>query len=600
MRSGTINVQTENIFPIIKQFLYSDQEIFLRELVSNAVDATSKLRTLALRGDVQGEIGDTSIEIMLDNENRTLTIRDKGIGMTIDECEKYLNQVAFSSAQEFLDKYKADGASIIGHFGLGFYSAFMVAERVQVVTKSFQTDSVGATWECDGSPNFTLVENDKTERGTDIVLHLTEADAGEYDAVRIKGLLDKYCKFLPVEIKFEGETINNPSPLWKKTPTENTEEDYKNFYQELYPNSADPLFHIHLNIDYPFNLTGVLYFPKLQNQMEVQKNKIHLYCNQVFVTDEVSAIVPDFLQLLHGVIDSPDIPLNVSRSALQADRNVKRITQYISKKVAEKLDEMFRNNREDFELKWENIGPFIKYGMLTDEKFEERARKFSLLQNLDKQHFTLAEYKEKIAPTQTDKNETVVHIYSNQPKEHDAYIAAAQAKGFDILVTDNIIDAHWLQHVEQKSENVQFKRVDAETADKLVEREDVIESVLSETQQESIKTLFTSKVGAGATVELRALTADDAPVQITRPEWMRRMKEMQMMQGMGAMMADFDMYNVVINTNHPLVTEKVLNAEADAQNDLAAYLYDLARLQQNLLKGAELTAFINRSVRFLS
>ncbi len=599
MRSGTINVQTENIFPIIKQFLYSDQEIFLRELVSNAVDATSKLRTLALRGDVKGEIGDTSIDIILDAEAKTLTIRDKGIGMTIDECEKYLNQVAFSSAQEFLDKYKADGASIIGHFGLGFYSSFMVAERVQVVTKSFQEGSVGATWECDGSPNFTLTENDKQERGTDIVLHLNEADATEYDATRIKGLLDKYCKFLPVEIKFEGETINNPSPLWKKTPAELTEENYKNFYQELYPYSAEPLFHIHLNIDYPFNLTGVLYLPQLKNQMEVQKNKIHLYCNQVFVTDEVSAIVPDFLQLLHGVIDSPDIPLNVSRSALQSDRNVKRITQYISKKVAEKLDEMFKNNREDFEQKWEHIGPFIKYGMLTDEKFEERARKFSLLQNIEKQHFTLEEYREKTASTQTDKNGTVVHIYSNQPKEHDAYIVAATAKGIDVLATDNIIDAHWLQHLEHKLEKVQFKRVDADTVDKLVEREEVIESVLTETEQETIKTIFNGKVGTGATVELRALTATDAPVQITRPEWMRRMKEMQMMQGMGAGMADFDMYNVVVNTNHPLITEKVLKADGDTQNNLAAYLYDLARLQQNLLKGTELTAFINKSVSFL-
>jgi molecular chaperone HtpG len=598
MKTGNISVSTENIFPIIKQFLYSDQEIFLRELVSNAVDATSKLRTLALRGEVKGEVGDTHIDIILDEDARTLTIRDRGIGMTEAEAERYLNQVAFSSAQEFLDKYKADGASIIGHFGMGFYSAFMVAKRVEAVTKSYKTDSTGVTWACEGNTEFTLGANDKTERGTDIVLYLTDEDAEEYgQKARIKELLDKYCKFLPVEIFFDGEKINNPNPIWKKSPTENTDEEYKAFYQELYPYSAEPLFHIHLNIDYPFNLTGILYFPLLKNTLEVQKNKIHLYCNQVYVTDEVKDIVPDFLQLLHGVIDSPDIPLNVSRSALQADRNVKRITSYITKKVADKLEEMFKNDRADFEHKWENIGTFIKYGMLTDEKFGERGMKFALLQNTEKQSFTLEEYQEKVKAEQTDKNGKTVLLYTHNAEEHDAYIKAANAKGYDILLTDVVIDGHFMQMLESKLENVACKRVDADTIDRLVEKDNTMESVLTEAQQETVKNVFTD-VAMGKTVELRALAATDAPVQIVRPEFMRRFAEMQRMQGQ-SMEGFGDMYNIVVNTNHPLVTDKLLQTLEADRAALATYLYDLARLQQNLLKGADLTAFVQKSMGFL-
>ncbi len=600
MKTGTISVQTENIFPIIKQFLYSDQEIFLRELVSNAVDATMKLRTLAARGEVQGEIGDTAIEILLDETAKTLTISDKGIGLTSDECERYLNQVAFSSAQEFLDKYKADGASIIGHFGLGFYSAFMVASRVEAISKSYRPDAQAVVWSCDGSPEYSLDDTTKTTRGTDMVLHLTGEDADEYlKPERITELLNKYCKFLPIEIKFQGETVNNPTPAWKKQATELDDEAYKAFYQELYPYSAEPLFHIHLNIDYPFNLTGILYFPQLKNQLEVQKNKIHLYCNQVFVTDEVKEIVPDFLQLLHGVIDSPDIPLNVSRSALQADRSVKQITNYITKKVAEKLDEMFRKDRENFEAKWENIGAFIKYGMLTDEKFADRAMKFGLLQNTEKAFFTFEEYREKVKATQTDKNENIIFLYTNSPEEHNSYVAAATAKGYDVLLNDNIIDMHFVQFLEGKLEKVQFKRIDADTVDRLVEKDETTESVLSEKEQETVKNIFAEQLKTGTSVELRALAPTDAPVQIVRPEFMRRMKEMQMMQGMDATMFG-DMYNVVVNTNHNLVTEKLLKTPADSQADLALYLYDLARLQQNLLKGAELTTFIERSMRFLN
>ena len=598
MKTGNISVSTENIFPIIKQFLYSDQEIFLRELVSNAVDATSKLRTLALRGEVQGEVGDTHIDIILDEDARTLTIRDRGIGMTEAEAERYLNQVAFSSAQEFLDKYKADGASIIGHFGLGFYSAFMVAKRVEAVTKSYKMDSEGVTWACEGNTEFTLSANEKTERGTDIVLYLTDEDAEEYgQKARIKELLDKYCKFLPVAIFFDGEQINNPHPIWKKSPTENTDEEYKAFYQELYPYSAEPLFHIHLNIDFPFNLTGILYFPLLKNTLEVQKNKIHLYCNQVYVTDEVKDIVPDFLQLLHGVIDSPDIPLNVSRSALQADRNVKRITSYITKKVADKLEEMFKNDRADFEHKWENIGTFIKYGMLTDEKFGERGMKFALLQNTEKQAFTLEEYQEKVKAEQTDKNGKTVILYTHNAEEHDAYIKAANAKGYDILLTDVVIDGHFMQMLESKLENVTCKRVDADTIDRLVEKDSTMESVLTEAQQETVKNVFTD-VAMGKTVELRALAATDAPVQIVRPEFMRRFAEMQRMQGQ-SMEGFGDMYNIVVNTNHPLVTDKLLQTLEADRAALATYLYDLARLQQNLLKGADLTAFVQKSMGFL-
>ena len=611
---GTISVQTENIFPIIKKFLYSDQEIFLRELISNAIDATTKLKVLSSKGEETGELGDLTIEIKLDKEAKTLSIIDKGVGMTKEEVEKYLNQVAFSSAQEFLDKYK-DDANIIGHFGLGFYSAFMVADKVDVRTKSFRKGSQAVMWSCDGEPNYTIEDIDKTERGTEIILHISK-DAEEYlENFKIQSLLDKYCKFLPVEIKFgtkkeyvkdkkdskkdkEVEVdniINNPNPLWKKLPADLTDEDYKNFYNELYPISQPPLFWIHLNIDFPFNLTGVLYFPKISNAMEVQKNKIQLYSNQVYVTDDVKEIVPEFLTLLHGVIDSPDIPLNVSRSYLQSDKNVKQITGYITKKVAEKLQKIFETQREEFEDKWGDIGTFIKYGMITDDKFFEKAVSFCLLQNTQKESFTIESYKEKIQATQTDKNNKLVVLYTNNVLDHDAYIEAAKNKGYDVLVLDQVLDNHFIQQLEYKNTDLRFVRVDSDTIDKIIEKDEKAESILSEKEIEKIvatfKTMLTDK---HVDVTTSALTPEDQPVMITKPEFMRRMKEMQSMQGMS--FGDFpDSYNLVINTNHPIISTKLLKLKGEKQTEMANYLYDLALLNQNMLKGAELTKFIKKS-----
>lgn len=621
MSKGKISVQSENIFPIIKKFLYSDHEIFLRELVSNAVDATMKARTLARRGEIKGDLGDTTIEIKIDQDAKTLTISDKGIGMTKEEVKKYLNQVAFSSAEEFIEKYK-DDASVIGHFGLGFYSAFMVADKVEVVTKSFQDDSESVRWMCEGDPEYTIKKGDREERGTDVILHIMDEDKQFLEEGEIQGLLDKYAKFLPVEIKFgtkeeveyegEGEDrkeikttvdniVNNPNPLWKKSPSELTDEDYKNFYNELYPYSQPPLFWIHLNIDYPFDLTGVLYFPKLNNSMEVQKNKIQLYSNQVYVTDDVSNIVPEFLTLLHGVIDSPDIPLNVSRSYLQADRNVKKITTYITKKVADKLAELFKEDRENYESKWDQIGTFVKYGMLTDEKFNEKAKGFALLKNMENKLFTLEEYKEKVKDTQTDKHDRVVFLYSTSEKEHHSYIAAAKNYGYDVLLMDSVIDNHFMQHVEQQGENITFVRVDSDTPDNLVQKDEEKESVLSEKEQEKVKTIFTESLGElnGGQIELKALSPEDHPVVITRPEFMRRMKEMQAMQGMDwAGMPDS--HNVVINTNHPLIAQKLVNMKsAEKKNDFANHLHKLAMLNQNMLKGEELTDFISKSIELL-
>lgn len=624
MQKGNISVQTENIFPIIKQFLYSDQEIFLRELVSNAVDATNKLKTLSSRGEVKGEIGDTTIEIILDKEQKTLTIRDKGIGMTEEEVQKYLNQVAFSSAQEFLEKYK-DEANIIGHFGLGFYSAFMVAEKVQAVTKSYQEGSKGVTWTCDGDPSYTIEDTDKTERGTDIVLHISK-DSEEYlENDRIEGLLKKYCRFLPVSIKFgtrtetvttgeeEGEDgelqteevevdniINNTTPIWKKQPIDLTDEDYKSFYEELYPYSPAPMFWIHLNIDYPFNLTGVLYFPKLGNSFEVQKNKIQLYSNQVYVTDNVKEIVPEFLTLLHGVIDSPDIPLNVSRSYLQSDRNVKKITSYITRKVADKLQELFKKDREAYEVKWPDLGVFVKYGMISDEKFNEKGEKFVLLKNVDGAYFTIEEYKEKIKENQTDKHNKLIFLYTNNPIDHDSAIQSCKNRGYDVLVFDHVIDNHFLQHLEYKTENTSFVRVDAETVDHLVEKDEKQESVLSDDEQQKVKERFEKVVAGGSgTIVLKALSPDDQPVLVTKPEFMRRMKEMQALQGM-SMDAFPDMHNIVINTNHPLIATKLIKMRSEEKKDeFVKYLHDLALLNQNMLKGADLTAFVNKSLDFL-
>ncbi len=624
MQKGNISVQAENIFPIIKQFLYSDQEIFLRELVSNAVDATTKLKTLATSGKVKGDIGDTTIEVIVDKEAKTLTIKDKGIGMSEEEVMKYLNQVAFSSAQDFLEKYKNE-SSIIGHFGLGFYSAFMVADKVDVVTKSYVEGTEAVTWSCTGDPEYTLDKNDKTERGTEVILHISEDSVEYLEDSKIEGLLTKYCKFLPVAIKFgtkqdysknvepkEGEEaveqeevfvdniINSVAPIWKKLPADLTDEDYKSFYNELYPFSAPPLFWIHLNIDYPFNLTGVLYFPKVSNTLEVQKNKIQLYSNQVYVTDDVKEIVPEFLTLLHGVIDSPDIPLNVSRSYLQSDRNVKKITGYITKKVADKLGELFKEDRKSYEEKWDDIGIFVKYGLISDEKFYDRALPITLLKNVEGEYFTIEDYKTKIKDIQTDKHNKVVCLYTNAPDEHDSFIQSAKNRGYDVLDLGTVLDNHFMQSLESKGQELTFIRVDSDTVDNLVQKDEVIASVLSEKEEESVKTVFKTVVGEkGGNIETKALSPDDQPIIITKPEFMRRMKEMQAMQGMGGMANFPDTYNVVVNTNHPLVADKILNGKEEEQQDLAKYLYDLALLNQNMLKGADLTSFINKSLTFI-
>jgi len=620
MAKGSISVQTENIFPIIKKFLYSDQEIFLRELVSNAVDATTKLILLSKRGEVQGEIGATNIEIKVDAEAKTLTISDKGIGLTAEEAQRYLSEVAFSSASEFLEKYK-DG-NIIGHFGLGFYSAFMVADRVEVFSKSYRPDAEAIVWRCDGSPNYEIDPSEKTTRGTDIVLHIS-ADAMEYlDENKIEELLNKYCKFLPIEIQFgtrnETETtvdpndpdikvdhditvpniINDTHPLWKKSPKDLTDDDYKAFYNKLYPFSTPPLFWIHLNIDYPFNLTGILYFPKVANALEVQKNKVQLYSNQVFVTDDVKEILPEFLTLLHGVIDSPDIPLNVSRSYLQSDREVKKITQYITKKVAEKLADMFKDDRKNFEEKWNDTGVFIKYGMLSDEKFSERAVDYALFKTVDGDYLTLNELKEKTKPLQVDKHDKLIQIYTNNAAQTDAQIQAAKSRGYVVLDMDTVIDNHFMQHIEYK-ENVTFVRVDSDTLDNLVQKDEKRTSVLTESEEKSVKDTFEKLLGENRlhSVVLQALTSEETPVQITRNEFMRRMSEMRQFQQMniGEMP---DSFNVVVNTNNPIISQKLLAAKDDAhRTEVAQYLYDLARVSQNMLKGSELSAFIQRSLQ---
>jgi molecular chaperone HtpG len=621
MTKGNISVQAENIFPIIKKFLYSDHEIFLRELVSNAVDATTKIKTIAQRGEMKTELGDTKIEIKIDKEAKTLHIIDKGIGMTGEEVNKYLNQMAFSSAEEFLAKYK-DDATIIGHFGLGFYSAFMVADKVDVITKSYQEDAPAHLWSCDGNPEYTIETHDKTERGTEIILHINEESTDYLEESRIRELLTKYCKFLPVEIKFGTKTettyegdgdekqeikvevddiINNPNPIWKKKPSELTDEDYKNFYQELHPYSQPPLFWIHLNIDYPFNLTGILYFPKINNGFEVQKNKIQLYCNQVFITDDVKEIVPEFLMLLHGVIDSPDIPLNVSRSYLQSDSNVKKINTYISKKVAEKLSSIFEMDRPGYEEKWGDIATFVKYGMISDEKFNEKAQEFALLKSNDGTLFTLTEYNEKVKATQTDKNNKVVYIYSNDPVNHHSYIKSVKDHGYDVLEMDTLIDNHFMQHIEYKGGDATFVRVDSDTPDNLVQKDETKESVLSQSEQDKVKAIFTDSLKnlKDGRIELKPLSPTDHPVLITKPEFMRRMKEMQAMQGMDMGMFP-DSHNVVINTNHPLIADKLIKMKSeDKKADFANYLHDLALLNQNMLKGEELSLFISRSLEFV-
>jgi len=620
MKKGQIGVSADDIFPLIKKFLYTDQEIFLRELIANAVDASTKLKTLASKGEFKEELGDMTINIKLDEENKTITISDKGIGMTEEEVIKYLNQVAFSSAQEFLEKYA--GENLIGHFGLGFYSSFMVADSVEVRTKSFKDGAKAVKWVCDGSPEYTLEEIEKETRGTDIILHIGDEGKDYLRKDRIQELLDKYSKFLPILIRFgkktnyitegEGEDakqieeevdniINNPNPLWKKAPNELKDEDYKDFYKEMFPGSFnDPVFWIHLKMDFPFNLTGVLYFPKITNNFDVQKSKIHLYSNQVFVTDDVRAIVPEFLMLLHGVIDSPDIPLNVSRSNLQNDQRVRKITSYITKKVADKLKDIFKKEREEFENKWDDISTFVKYGMLSDEKFHDKATGFALLKNTEDKYFTFEEYKEKIKANQKDKHDKLVMIYTSDKKAQHSYIQSALNYGYDVLNMDNIIDVHFMQHMETKDRDITFVRVDSDTIDNIVQKDEQKESVMSEKQQEKVKTLFTESLkGESNTIELKALSPDDLPVLITKPEFMRRFKEMQQYQNMG--MGDIpDSYNIVINSNNPLIAEKLVNMKsAEKKERFANYLYKLAKLNQNMLTGEEMTEFVKTSVEFL-
>lgn len=620
MQKGSIRVQTENIFPIIKKFLYSEHDIFIRELVSNAVDASQKLKTLSSIGEAKGELGELRIDIKIDKEKKTLTISDTGIGMTDEEIDKYLNQVAFSGAEEFLEKYKGQNeANIIGHFGLGFYSSFMVSDKVEVVSKSFKEGSKAVRWECDGSPEFTLENVEKENRGTDIILHLNAESEEFLDTYKVKNILEKFCRFLPVPIFFnDGEVkekdkdgkeetekpLNNTNPAWTKKPSELTDEDYKNFYRELYPFGEPPLFWIHLNVDYPFNLTGILYFPKIKQSYEVQKDKIQLYCNQVFVTDEVKDIVPEFLMLMHGVIDSPDIPLNVSRSYLQGDPNVRKINSHITKKVADKLEEIFKNDRKQFEEKWESLGLFVKYGMMTDDKFLEKANKFHIFQDTkDGKFYTLEEYRMAAETLQKNKDNKLVILYTTNPVQQDAYIQQAQSKGYIVVKLETIIDNGFLNQMEMKWENVQFVRVDSDIVDNLVDKQEGGDSVLSKEEEEKLKGLFEVKnPEINVSVEVKGLSADAPPVVATRPEFMRRMKDMAALQGgMGAFYANMpDEVTLTVNGNHSIYKTLLAETEKDKQEKLVHNLADLALLSQGLLKGNSLTSFINRSVELMS
>lgn len=616
MEKGNINIQAENIFPIIKKFLYTDQEIFLRELISNAVDATSKLKKLSSIGEYKGDLGDLKIEVLIDKPSKTITIKDRGIGMTSQEVKKYINQVAFSGAEEFVKKYKDDDnkSGIIGHFGLGFYSSFMVADNVQIKTKSYKK-SKGCLWECDGSPKFSLSDIDKKERGTEVVLFVSD-DATEYlEDSKISSLLNKYCKFLPVEIKFgttkkteknkkgkeieieEDNIVNNTNPLWKKSPSKLKSEDYSSFYRELYPYNFDqPLFHIHLNVDFPFNLTGVLYFPKISPSVDLNKNKIQLYCNQVFVTDSVEGVVPDFLGLLHGVIDSPDIPLNVSRSALQSDSNVKKISSHISKKVSDKLKKMFKDDRKNFESKWNDMKLIIEYGMLSDEKFYDRANEFSLYPNVDGSFFTMNEFSEKIKETQKDKDGKIIYLYASDKSSQHSYIAQAKNKGYEVLLLDSPIISHLVQKFESKIENSSFVRVDSDSIDNLIKQDVKVESVLTDKEKDKLKPLIEESLPKeGFTVVFENLPPTSSPFSITISEFMRRMKEMSMTGGgMMGMQNMPDSYNLVINTNHKLIS-KILKTKGVGKKKLIQNAVNLALLSQNLLKGEELTNYINNS-----
>lgn len=681
MQTGKIGVSTENIFPIIKKFLYSDHEIFLRELVSNAVDATRKLSTLASVGDFKGELGDQTIRISLDTANKTLTVSDHGIGMTAEEVEKYINQIAFSSAEEFLEKYKSQGNNIIGHFGLGFYSAFMVSKQVEINTLSYLEGSKAVKWTCDGSPEYKMEEGSRERFGTDITLYIDDESSEFLEKTRISGILNKYCKFLPVEIAFGKETewkdgketetekdhiINNTKPLWARKPADLKPEDYDGFYHELYPVLEDPLFNIHLNVDYPFNLTGILYFPRIKSNFEIQKNKIQLYCNQVFVTDSVEGIVPEFLTLLHGVLDSPDIPLNVSRSYLQSDSNVKKISAHITKKVSDRLEEIFKNDRQQFEKKWDDLKLFIEYGMITEEKFYERAVKFALLKNTEGKYFTFDEYKSLIEPNQTDKHKSLVYLYTTHKDEQFSFIEAARNKGYDVLVMDGQLDPHFINQMEQKFEKSRFIRVDSDVIGKLIEKDESRESKLDETAKKDLRIMFNSQLKdkKGFMVMLEALSEEDQPVLITQSEYMRRMKDMSALSGGAGMFGNFpDSYNLVVNSNHPLIkkisedknkklksrldkidslinplvqqkeelekshkgkkdeeiphaekdqletTRKQITEQEDARklildeyagkNKILKQLIDLAMLSNNLLKGEELSRFVKRSVELI-
>lgn len=619
---GTISIHTENIFPIIKKFLYSDHEIFLRELVSNAVDASQKIQRLASIGEYKEELGELSVQVSVDKKKKTITVSDNGIGMTAEEIKKYINQIAFSGATEFIERYKDKGgeSQIIGFFGLGFYSAFMVSDKVEIITRSYVDGAEPAHWTCDGSTEFEIKSSKRKSRGTDVVLHINKDNEEFLEDFRVQQILDKYCKFLPIKVIF-GETeetvkddtgketkvkkdkvVNNTSPIWTKSPNDLKDEDYLAFYKELYPFSEDPLFWIHLNVDYPFNLTGILYFPKIKNEFEVNKNKIQLYSRQVFITDEVKDIVPEFLMLLHGVIDSPDIPLNVSRSFLQSDSNVKKINAHITKKVADKLGELFKKDREAYEKKWDDLNIFVKYGMISEEKFNEKAKDFSLLKNTDGKYFTIEEYKDHIKDNQTDKDKRLVHIYTTDAGKQDGYVQSAKAKGYDVILMDGILDSHWINNVEMKQENVSWKRVDSDTVDKLVDKDEKKENLLTEDQQKELKDLFEKAIGEHqVTFSVDPLSPDELPVVITLPEFMRRMKDMSATSGGGMGMFNMpDQLNAAINSNHPIVNKIMEAKREDKKLKLAKQAYDLGLLAQNMLSGSGLTTFIKRSVELLS
>jgi len=626
---GNISINTENIFPIIKKFLYSDQDIFLRELVSNAVDATQKIRSLSQMGELKEEIGDLKIEVILDKKKKTITISDKGIGMSAEEIKKYINQIAFSGATEFVEKYKEKGDSqqIIGHFGLGFYSAFMVSSYVEIKSKSYIKNKKAAYWKCDGNTEFEIKESDKKERGTEVILHINDDSKEFLEEAKINEILGRYCKFLPVEIKFgqkdesvedgkdkDGKPkyktvkidniVNNPSPIWNKSPKDLKDEDYKAFYKELYPFSEEPLFWIHLNVDYPFNLTGILYFPKIKNDFEVQKNKIQLYSRQVFITDEVKDVVPEFLMLLHGIIDSPDIPLNVSRSYLQSDGNVKKINTYITKKVADKLNELFKDDRKEFDNKWKDINLFVKYGMISEEKFYEKVESLALFESVDGKMRTIDEYKKHISKTQKDKEKNHIILYTSDINKQDSFIQDAKNRNYDVVIFNNVIDSHYINHLEQKLEKVQIKRVDSDILDKLIDKGDKKETVISDKDKEKLKGVFEKIIDNKSTVvSVEALGPQDNPVTITLPEFFRRMQDMAKTSGGGNPMmmgGPGEMIAVSINGNHKTI-EKILKAKTSKTKEkMASQLYDLALLSQNMLTGSELTSFVKRSLDILS